>query len=86
MIDPATGQDMTDDNIYARYYTDAVQRIDLPTGLSSFGLAYNGNEIQKLSVSLIQPYTAGHVNVNGTFNLALESLTSDVTADWTTQI
>ena len=33
ITDPATGQPMTDANIYARYYTDAVQRIDLPAGL-----------------------------------------------------
>ena len=38
VTDPTTGQPMTDANIYARYYTDAVQRIDLPTGVSSFAL------------------------------------------------
>ena len=51
----AGGQDT---NIYARYYTNAVQRIDLPTGTQSIALRYNGNAIEKLSVSAeTQPYT-----------------------------
>ena len=63
---------MTDANIYARYYTDAMQRIDLPAGATSFQLQYNGNEIQKLSVSSsIAPYTSGQPAVSGTFKLGL---------------
>ena len=51
MTDPATGKPMTDANIYGRYYTNAMQRIDLPAGVASFQLQYNGNEIQQLSIS-----------------------------------
>ncbi|MBN2021737.1 MAG: trypsin-like serine protease [Pirellulales bacterium] len=51
----------TDGNIYARYFTDEVQRITLPAGvltdnlpdtsLAHFSLGYNGNEVQKLTLS-----------------------------------
>ena len=51
----------TDSNIYARYYTNAVQRIDLPAGLSAgttIGLQYNGNAVEKISISAeTKPFT-----------------------------
>ena len=54
---------MTDDNIYARYYTEAMQRIDLPAGAAAASdLQYNGNEIQQAVRSAPvdrQPYTSG---------------------------
>ena len=60
IIDPDTGMPMVDANIYARYFTDEVQRITLPDEVvqdnvaGSFGsvsLTYGGNEIQKLQIT-----------------------------------
>ncbi len=57
IIDPNTGLAMSDDNVYARYFTDAMQRLDIPTGISSFQIHYGGDEIQKLTISAdTQPY------------------------------
>ncbi len=57
ITDPTTGYPMTDDNVYARYFTEAMQRIDIPTGISSFQIHYGGDEIQKLTISAAtQPY------------------------------
>ena len=82
VIDPTTGVAMTDENIYARYYTDAMQRIDLPASMAgggNFTLQYNGNEIQQLSVSSsTAPYTSGQPTVSGTFVLAFGSQTVTV--------
>ncbi len=49
--DPATGKELTDSNIYARYFTNAIQRIDLPADATSIVLQYNGNAVEKLSFS-----------------------------------
>ena len=60
VIDQLTGDPMTDANVYARYFTDEVQRITLPDGVADdvlsgsfgkFSLSYGGNEIQKLKIS-----------------------------------
>lgn len=59
VIDPRTGQPMQDPNIYARYFTDEVQRIFLPSevlidnvlGLARVDLVVNGREVQKLVIS-----------------------------------
>ncbi len=60
VVDPETGGDMTDMNIYARYFTDEVQRVTLPDEIiinnnpgayGTFSLTYGGNEIQKITVS-----------------------------------
>ncbi|MHB8898465.1 MAG: hypothetical protein ACYC6Y_06935, partial [Thermoguttaceae bacterium] len=60
VVDPVTGQVMRDANIYARYFTDDVQRISLPDELAvdnvdgqygKFYIKYGGNEVQKLTVS-----------------------------------
>ncbi len=49
IYNPSTASYMSDSNIYARYYTDEVQRITLPTGLfnngsqpAKFSLVYGG--------------------------------------------
>ncbi len=66
VVDPRTGQIMQDANIYARYFTDEVQRIFLPSevlvdnalGLARVDLVVNGREVQKLVLSSgYQPYT-----------------------------
>ena len=51
IIDPSTGLPMADDNVYARYFTEDMQRIDIPTGISSFQIHYGGDEIQQLTIS-----------------------------------
>ncbi len=60
---PLTGASSleTDANVYARYFTDEVQRITLPDSVTadtdsndfggSFSLTYGGNELQKLELS-----------------------------------
>jgi hypothetical protein len=73
ITDPNTGLAMTDDNVYARYFTNAMQRIDIPTGVSSFQIHYGGDEIQKLTISAAtQPYEpVGSANntIAGSFSL-----------------
>ncbi|MEE8452225.1 MAG: hypothetical protein V3R99_09930, partial [Thermoguttaceae bacterium] len=60
VIDPDTGGPMTDANIYARYFTDEVQRLNLPAetaedntpaGMGGFTLHYGGNETQQISIT-----------------------------------
>ncbi|MBN2477131.1 MAG: proprotein convertase P-domain-containing protein [Pirellulales bacterium] len=60
IIDPATQDVLTDANVYARYFTDEVQRITLPAGVTNdnvdgnygtFSLRYGGNEVQKISIT-----------------------------------
>ncbi|NLS96608.1 MAG: hypothetical protein GXX96_31110 [Planctomycetaceae bacterium] len=60
VIDPATGLVMRDANVYARYFTDEVQRIAFPEQLASdniddqygsFYVKYGGNEVQQLTIS-----------------------------------
>ena len=62
-----------DSNIYGRYYTNAVQRIDLPAGTQSMALRYNGNAIEELSISAeTKPFTAvsdASNDVAGSFQL-----------------
>jgi hypothetical protein len=67
VTDPRTGLPMQDANIYARYFTDEVQRIFLPSevlidngvGLARVDLVVNGTEIQKLVISsTYRPYTS----------------------------
>ncbi len=70
VIDPATGQAMLDANIYARYFTDEVQRLTLPDAIDddndgndvagAFYLTYGGNEVQKIEITATyRPSTAG---------------------------
>ncbi|MDD3469853.1 MAG: hypothetical protein PHE53_07725, partial [Thermoguttaceae bacterium] len=65
IIDPTTNEPLIDKNVYAKYLTDEVQRITLPTTLldgqsststdsaanGTFTIHYGGNEIQKLTIS-----------------------------------
>ena len=60
ITDPTTGEIIRDANIYARYFTDEVQRISIPDELTennvdgqygSFYIKYGGNEIQQISIS-----------------------------------
>jgi len=65
--DPATGLPMSDYNIYARYFTDDVQRLTLPEEIltdvlpgqyGTFSLVYGGSEVQKIDFSATyQPLT-----------------------------
>jgi len=67
VINPTTGEAMVDANIYARYFTDEVQRLVLPPGVlndanANFArvtLVANGTEVQKLVLSATyEPYTS----------------------------
>ncbi len=60
ITDPTTGEIIRDANIYARYFTDEVQRISIPDELTEnnvdgqygeFYIKYGGNEIQQISIS-----------------------------------
>jgi len=69
IINPSTASYMTDSNIYARYYTNEVQRIVLPQDilnnvaanetdpnkLPHFSLIYGGNGVQKITISAGDP-------------------------------
>ncbi|MDY0168654.1 MAG: trypsin-like serine protease, partial [Thermoguttaceae bacterium] len=53
---PGTFPPESETNIYARYYTDEVQRITLPDGVrnnsnATFDLRYGGNEVQRLTLA-----------------------------------
>jgi len=66
-VDPRTGITLTDENIYARYFTDEIQQITIPAGLlgdsnsdgnnsagdtiARFSMVYGGPEIQKITIS-----------------------------------
>ncbi|MBN2581092.1 MAG: trypsin-like serine protease, partial [Pirellulales bacterium] len=50
-----TSEGVSDQNVYARYYTDEVQRITLPGGTSKFSLIYGGTEIQNISITATTP-------------------------------
>ncbi len=84
VIDPVTGRPWTDANIYARYFTDEVQRLTIPTELTAdavagqfgyFTLKYGGNEVQKLTISATyQPQQGsyyGQSSVSGSITLGI---------------
>ncbi len=78
ITDPTTGTAMSDDNVYARYFTEAMQRIDIPTGVSSFQIHYGGDEIQKLTfTAATQPYEGNGYVLSG--GLYYSAATSDNT-------
>ncbi len=79
IIDPRTGQAMTDANIFARYLTNEVQRIVLPASLLTnnttklgnpyFSLLYSAGEIQQqISFTSMNP---GGMALAGTFQLGI---------------
>ncbi|MBN2217026.1 MAG: trypsin-like serine protease [Pirellulales bacterium] len=84
IIDPISGGYMTDANIYARYYTDEVQRLDLPVELANdavsgaygnFSLIVGGNEVQKLTISSApEPYWPEELYdpITGTFTMGFD--------------
>ena len=60
ILDPQTGAATLDSNVYARYFTDEVQRVTLPDQVlgdnnpnqaAKFSLTFGGNEVQKLSIT-----------------------------------
>lgn len=67
-----------DSNIYARYFTDQVERITLPNsiienGTGQFSLVFGGNEgtVQRLTItSGTEPFTGTKAPVTGTFCLS----------------
>ncbi|RMF89777.1 MAG: hypothetical protein D6741_17510, partial [Planctomycetota bacterium] len=76
MIDPQTGEPLTESNIYARYFTDEVQRITLPSGVvadnvagayGTFSLVYGGYQLkQKLTFSATyEPYVFSQSPIAG---------------------
>jgi hypothetical protein len=84
LIDPLTGQPQTEANIYARYLTDEVQRITLPSGVLNdtlptqygrFSLIYGGTTlVQKLTISATyEPFTPFQNNIAGTFVLQADA-------------
>ncbi|MCR4412221.1 MAG: S1 family peptidase [Thermoguttaceae bacterium] len=90
VLDPVTGQQMvdaqgnprTEANIYARYFTDEVQRITLPRGVltnadpgsyARFSLTYGDPGAQKLTItSAYQPGVSGQQNIQGTITIAFQ--------------
>jgi len=68
-----------DTNIYARYFTNEVQRLTLPAGVltdtdptkyATFAMAYGGNEIQQISITpTYPPNFLGQTDIAGTFQL-----------------
>ena len=84
IIDPMTGQPQTEANIYARYLTDEVQRITLPSAVLNdtvptqygrFSLIYGGTTlVQKLTISATyEPYVYSQQNIAGTFVLQADA-------------
>ena len=72
---------MVEGNIYARYYTDDVQRITLPSAIltqhasgtyGSFQLVYNGSEQQELAITATTAPFGGPVDLAGTFRLGFD--------------
>ncbi len=84
ILDPLTGVPLTESNIYARYLTDEVQRITLPSGVlndafptlnAKFSLIYGGTTlVQRLNITATQePYIFTQQNVVGTFVLQADT-------------
>ncbi|NQT40506.1 MAG: hypothetical protein HQ581_23640 [Planctomycetes bacterium] len=83
VIDPSTGNPMSDANIYARYFTDEVQQLTLPDAIAgdadengiggSFSLLYGGNEVQKISITATnQPFTSFQPLIAGSVVLGFD--------------
>jgi len=83
VIDPDTGEPMLDANIYARYFTDEVQRITLPDAIAvdtsgddiagSFSLLYGGNEVQKISITATWgPYYTNYSDIAGSVTFGFD--------------
>ncbi|NUQ63355.1 MAG: hypothetical protein HUU20_12830, partial [Pirellulales bacterium] len=81
-LDTDTGGAMVDRNVYARYFTDEVQRITLPADVldntlaanARLSLTYGGPEVQKLSITAgWQPFSFGQSNISGQFEVGFDS-------------
>jgi len=81
ILDPATGFALTDANIYARYFTDEVQRLTLPDEIAvnnvdgeygTFALVYGGAEVQKLSITAGTEPFWGPSDIDGWFRLGFD--------------
>jgi hypothetical protein len=82
ITDPITGLSRnTDANIYARYFTDDVQRITLPSSMlnsgakiPAFSMLYGGNAVQKISITSSTPPAniATSLPVSGVFRLGFD--------------
>ncbi len=85
VVDPATGEPMLDANVYARYFTDEVQRLTLPDVVvadpvgdvndvgGSFTLRYGGNEVQKISITATyEPFSYFQDAVAGAVTLGFD--------------
>ncbi len=90
IYNPTTGAELSDYNIYARYFTQAMQTVKLPTlangtlntsdlvksnGTYYFALQYNGNEVQKLSLSAGNAPFVGSSSIIGNFDLTFNGQT-----------
>jgi hypothetical protein len=81
IVDPKTGSYLTDANIYARYLTNEVQRIVLPSsifngsgsGLAKFSMIYGGPAVQKLTFNAPYDSSAGSTfRISGDFKLGFD--------------
>ena len=82
LTDPRTGDVLFDQNVYARYFTDEVQRLTLPedvlnntepSKVSRFALTYGGAEVQKLEIfDATEPYEFFQQPIIGTFQLGFD--------------
>lgn len=84
VVNPFTKEAMTDYNIYARYFTDEVQRITLPESIATdnvgnswgkFALAIGGSEVQKLTFDKLQmAYLSANwgPTMSGTFDIGFD--------------
>ena len=81
-VDPTTGQTVRNANVYARYFTDEVQRISVPDELVEnnvdgeygfFTIKYGGNEVQKITISAThEPLTGSQKNILGNIELGFD--------------
>ncbi len=98
-IDAITGHPVMESNIYARYFTDEVQRITLPmellqpdngTSKSRISMKYGGNEVQKLTFSTAlepdyNPNALGGQRIIGTFRIGgIKAHGENSPVDWVT--
>ncbi|MDR1957812.1 MAG: GEVED domain-containing protein [Planctomycetaceae bacterium] len=80
MINPQTQDYYSNWNVYARYFTDQVQRITIPdnitpnaAGEQRFSLIYHPYETQTLSfTTVMEPYSLSQSNIAGYVDLAFD--------------
>ncbi len=79
VYDPATGAPESGSNVYARYFTDSVQRLTLPAGVlnnagsGSYGhisLTYGGDAVEQIAFTQA---TGSQSSIGGTFSLWLDA-------------